>query len=89
MGVITSVVFRIRKNQPVIRNLLMTNLAGLADKLVGIQNAYNAATTDADRAAAVAPLNLQQTTWCSLRNSLTSSEFSNTPCATAHNMLRL
>lgn len=89
LGVITSVVFRIRKNQPVIRNLLMTNLAGLADKLVGIQNAYNAATTDADRAAAVAPLNLQQTTWCSLRNSLTSSEFSNTPCATAHNMLRL
>ncbi|CAL5225804.1 g8581 [Coccomyxa viridis] len=70
LGVITSVVFRIRKNQPVIRNLLMTNLAGLADKLVGIQNAYNAATTDADRAAAVAPLNLQQTTWYIRHNHL-------------------
>ena len=63
LGVITAVVFRIRKNQPVIRDLLMTNLAGLADKLLGVQNAYNAAKTDAERAVAVEPLNLQQTTW--------------------------
>ena len=63
LGVITAVTFKIRKNQPVVRNLLTTNLAGLAEKLVGIQNAYNAAKTGAERAAAVAPLNLQQTTW--------------------------
>ena len=63
LGVITAVVFRIRRNQPVVRSLLMTNLAGLADKLVRVQNAYKAANTPAEVAAAVAPLNLQQTTW--------------------------
>ena len=55
--------FRIRKNQPVVRNLLTTDLAGLAEKLMGVQNAYNAAKTGAEKAAAVQPLNLQQTTW--------------------------
>lgn len=63
LGVITSVMFRIRKNQPVERDLLKTDFAAIASKLLDIQRAYNAATSAAAKAAAIAPLNLLQTTW--------------------------
>lgn len=63
LGVITGATFRIRKNEPIKRDLLTTNMAGYASKLSAIQGAYNKATTPADKAAAIAPLNLMQTTW--------------------------
>ena len=63
LGIITAVTFRIRKNQPIVRDILKTDFAGMATKLLNIQHAYNAANTPADKAAAIAPLNLLQTTW--------------------------
>ena len=63
LGVITGATFRIRKNEPIKRDLLTTNMAGYASKLMAIQENYNKATTPADKAAAIANLNLMQTTW--------------------------
>ena len=63
LGVITAVTFKIRRNQPVERGLLKTDFAGLASKFMDIQNAYNAATSAADKAVALAPLDLLQCTW--------------------------
>ena len=63
LGVITGATFRIRKNEPIKRDLLTTNMEGYASKLMAIQENYNKATTPADKAAAIAPLNLMQTTW--------------------------
>ena len=59
----TGATFRIRKNEPIKRDLLTTNMEGYASKLMAIQENYNKATTPADKAAAIAPLNLMQTTW--------------------------
>lgn len=55
--------FKIRKNQPIERSLLKTDFASLASKFMDIQNAYNAAKSAADKAAALAPLDLLQCTW--------------------------
>lgn len=63
LGIITAVVLKIRKNQPVIRTLHKTDFASVAQQFLDIQYAYNNATSAADKAAAIAPLNLLQTTW--------------------------
>ena len=63
LGIITAVTFRIRKNQPIVRDILKTDFAGMATKLLNIQHAYNAANTAADKAAAISPLHLLQPTW--------------------------
>ncbi|CAK0779632.1 hypothetical protein CVIRNUC_004824 [Coccomyxa viridis] len=75
LGVITAVTFKIRKNQPVERGLLKTDFAGLASKFMDIQNAYNAATSAADKAVALAPLDLLQCTWFIRSNHLWEISF--------------